>query len=108
VGDPINTVRIFSEKLVDELIVLDIDATVNKVEPNFNLISKLAAESNGMFFPYQQIADFPAVLKKQNPSKQVIVETDIVQELISFKFLLFALFLLAAMEWFVRKWNGFI
>ena len=45
VGDPINTVRIFSEKLVDELIVLDIDATVNKVEPNFNLISKLAAES---------------------------------------------------------------
>ena len=45
VGDPINTVRIFSEKLVDELIVLDIDATVNKVEPNFNLILKLAAES---------------------------------------------------------------
>ena len=34
VGDPINAVKIFNEKEVDELIVLDIDATVNGVEPN--------------------------------------------------------------------------
>ncbi len=27
IGDPINAVRIFNEKEVDELIVLDIDAT---------------------------------------------------------------------------------
>jgi cyclase len=44
VGDPINAVRIFNEKEADELIVLDIDATVNGVEPDFGLISKLAAE----------------------------------------------------------------
>lgn len=44
VGDPINAVRIFNEKEADELMVLDIDATVNDVEPNFNLIEKLAAE----------------------------------------------------------------
>ncbi len=44
VGDPINAVRIFNEKEADELMVLDIDATVNKVEPNFDLIAKLAAE----------------------------------------------------------------
>lgn len=44
VGDPINAVRIFNEKEADELIVLDIDATVNRVQPNFGLISKLAAE----------------------------------------------------------------
>jgi cyclase len=44
VGDPINAVRIFNEKEADELIVLDIDATVNKVAPNFTLIAKLAAE----------------------------------------------------------------
>jgi len=46
IGDPINAVRIFSEKNADELIVLDIDATVNKVEPNFKLIAKLASESH--------------------------------------------------------------
>jgi imidazole glycerol-phosphate synthase subunit HisF len=44
VGDPINAVKIFNEKESDELIVLDIDATVNGVEPNYALISKLAEE----------------------------------------------------------------
>jgi cyclase len=44
VGDPINAVKIFNEKEADELMVLDIDAAVNKVAPNFELISKLAAE----------------------------------------------------------------
>jgi cyclase len=44
VGDPINAVRIFNEKEAEELMVLDIDATVNKVAPDFGLIAKLAAE----------------------------------------------------------------
>ena len=44
VGDPINAVKIFNEEEVDELIVLDIDATKKKVDPNYNLIRKLAEE----------------------------------------------------------------
>lgn len=44
VGDPINAVRIFNEKEVDELIVADIDATALGREPNYALISNLAAE----------------------------------------------------------------
>ncbi|KZE32429.1 AglZ/HisF2 family acetamidino modification protein [Crenobacter luteus] len=44
VGDPINAVKIFNEKESDELIVLDIDATANGAEPNFDLIAKLAEE----------------------------------------------------------------
>lgn len=44
VGDPINAVKIFNEKEVDELIVLDIDASVAGREPNFKLISQLAVE----------------------------------------------------------------
>ncbi len=44
VGDPINAVKIFNEKESDELIVLDIDATVLGREPDFGLIAKLAAE----------------------------------------------------------------
>ncbi len=43
-GDPINAVRIFNEKEADELMVLDIDATSKGVEPDFGLITKLAAE----------------------------------------------------------------
>jgi cyclase len=44
VGDPINAVRIFNEKEVDELIVVDIDATAQGREPNYTLIANLAAE----------------------------------------------------------------
>jgi imidazole glycerol-phosphate synthase subunit HisF len=44
VGDPINAVRIFNEKEVDELVVLDIDATSQKREPDYALIGNLAAE----------------------------------------------------------------
>ncbi len=44
VGDPINAVKIFNEKEVDELVVLDIDATVNNAEPNYRMIANLAAE----------------------------------------------------------------
>lgn len=44
VGDPINAVKIFNEKEVDELIVLDIDATVENRGPDYNLIKNLAIE----------------------------------------------------------------
>lgn len=44
VGDPINAVKIFNEKEVDELIVLDIDATANGKAPDFTMIKNLAAE----------------------------------------------------------------
>lgn len=44
VGDPINAVRIFNEKEVDELVVLDIDATAARREPDYTMIRNLAAE----------------------------------------------------------------
>ena len=45
IGDPINSVKIFNEKEVDELIILDIDASKNNRPPDFNLIKNLANES---------------------------------------------------------------
>lgn len=44
VGDPINAIRIFNEKEVDELMVLDIDASKARRSPNFELIEQLAGE----------------------------------------------------------------
>jgi len=44
VGDPLNAVRIFNEKVVDELMVVDIDATAHNKEPDYRLIKDLAAE----------------------------------------------------------------
>nr|WP_249804056.1 MULTISPECIES: AglZ/HisF2 family acetamidino modification protein [unclassified Bradyrhizobium] len=45
VGDPINVVRIFNEKLVDELAIYDIDATVRGHEPDYLMLENLAVES---------------------------------------------------------------
>ncbi|MHB8632530.1 MAG: AglZ/HisF2 family acetamidino modification protein [Thermoplasmatota archaeon] len=44
IGDPLNAVRIFNEKEVDELVVLDICATRLGREPDYGLIRKLASE----------------------------------------------------------------
>jgi len=44
VGDPINAVKIFNEKEVDELMVIDIDATVQGREPDFDMIKNIAVE----------------------------------------------------------------
>ena len=44
VGDPINAVRIFNEKEVDELMVLDIDASAENREPDYKMIENLATE----------------------------------------------------------------
>ena len=44
VGDAINTARIFNDKGVDELMLLDIDATREGREPNYELIVELASE----------------------------------------------------------------
>lgn len=44
VGDPLNAVRIFNEKEVDELMVIDIDASRHGHEPDYKLIANLALE----------------------------------------------------------------
>jgi len=45
IGDPINAVRIFNEKEVDELVILDIEASRVHREPDFELLGKLAGEA---------------------------------------------------------------
>lgn len=44
VGDPINAVKIFNEKEVDELMILDIEATRQKQAPNYELLKQIASE----------------------------------------------------------------
>jgi cyclase len=45
VGDPLNAVKIFNEKEVDELMFVDIDATTEGYEPRMPLLRSLATES---------------------------------------------------------------
>jgi cyclase len=48
IGDPLNIIKIFNAKEIDELIVLDIDASKKKSAINFKLIEDIASEC---FFP---------------------------------------------------------
>ena len=44
VGDPVNAIRIFNDKEVDELMVLDTTASKQQREPNYALIEQFAGE----------------------------------------------------------------
>lgn len=43
-GDPINIVKIFNDKEVDELVFLDITATQEKRRPSFEMLAKITSE----------------------------------------------------------------
>ena len=45
VGDPINAVRIFNDKEVDELVILDIDASKSKRGPALEQITEIVSEA---------------------------------------------------------------
>ena len=44
IGDPINAVKIFNEKEVDEIVFLDIDASKNDMLPDYDMINRIASE----------------------------------------------------------------
>ncbi|MBL7932040.1 MAG: imidazole glycerol phosphate synthase subunit HisF [Bacteroidia bacterium] len=49
IGDPINAIKIFNDKEVDELILIDINASKQKRKPNFDKIADMAGEA---FMPF--------------------------------------------------------
>jgi len=88
VGDPINAVKIFNEKEVDELIVLDIDASINKSEPDYKLIENLAAEcrmplcyGGGIKTVEQAVRIFSLGVEKIAISSLIVENLSIVKEI---------------------------
>lgn len=49
IGDPINAIKIYNDKEVDELILIDINASRQKRKPNFDKIADMAGEA---FMPF--------------------------------------------------------
>jgi len=88
VGDPINSVKIFNEKEVDEIMIIDIDATVYNRPPNYRLIESIAAECR-MPFCYgggiktieQAQRIFSLGVEKIAISHQAIVNPNIISQL---------------------------
>jgi len=49
IGDPVNAVKIYNDKEVDEVVLLDITATKNRSEPNYAKIEEICSEA---FMPF--------------------------------------------------------
>ena len=65
IGDPINAVKIFNDKCVDELFFVDIRASLKNMEPNFDLIEEIASEC---FMP----VGYGGGIKNINQAKRII------------------------------------
>lgn len=77
VGDPINIAKIFNEKQVDELVVIDIGATKLGHPPNFELIGEIASEC---FMP----VSYGGGIKRYEDAEKILrmgVEKVIVQDM---------------------------
>ena len=48
IGDPLNAMKIFNDKQVDELVLLDITATSQSNEPDYDFLQEITSEA---FFP---------------------------------------------------------
>src|SRR5664279_889837 len=78
IGDPINTVKIFNEKEVDELFFLDIDATRLHKEPPYELIQNIASEC---FMPFAYGGGIHLLLQIEriikSGAEKVIINTNV-------------------------------
>lgn len=91
VGDPCNTVRIFNELEVDELIFLDIDASREERSPNLKVLAEIA---NECFMPLaygggiRSVADAKTVFdigfEKVTVNSEALIRPDVVRELSSY------------------------
>ena len=78
IGDPVNTVKIFNELEVDELVLLDIGASVNNREPNFDVLREITDEC---FMPLAYgggIKDFNAAKKVFSSGVEKIILNSVI------------------------------
>lgn len=90
VGDPINAVKIYNEKEVDELMILDYTASRDKREPNYDLLKQLASECfmplayGGGINKYEQAAKlFELGIEKVALNNSAIENPNLIKEITS-------------------------
>jgi cyclase len=87
IGDPINCIKIFNEKEVDELMFLDINASAERNEPNYKMIEDIASECfmplcyGGGVKTVTQMKRICALgVEKVSLSSQAIINPDLINE----------------------------
>ena len=87
IGDPINAIKIFNEKEVDELMFLDIDVSVENKEPNYKMIEDVASEcfmplcyGGGITTIDQMKKIYTLGVEKISISSQVVLNPNLLKE----------------------------
>ncbi len=80
IGDPINAIKIYNDKEVDELILIDITASKQKRKPNFDKIADMASEA---FMPFAYgggVKTFDDFAKLYTLGVEKVVVNSLIQE----------------------------
>lgn len=88
IGSPLNTVKIFNDLMVDEIIILDIGAAANRTEPDIPLLAKIAencsvpmAYGGGVRSPQQAREILSAGFEKIIINSAALENSSIIEEL---------------------------
>jgi hypothetical protein len=65
-------------------------------------------QSGGQLFYKNQLAELEKAIEQNENIKPVIYKQNEVKELLNLKWIFFVILGLLSLEWFIRKWNGFI
>jgi hypothetical protein len=79
-----------------------------ELRANHQLLRNLAIESGAQFYQANEWDKLQNALLANENMKTVVYETEENKELLNQKWIFFLLIGLLSLEWFIRKWNGFI
>lgn len=86
-GDPINTLRLFNDKEVDEIVILDITSSISGNEPNYNYLKRLAGEcfmplcyGGGITSLYQVERIFKIGIEKVSFNTSLYLKPELIKE----------------------------
>jgi hypothetical protein len=91
-----------------QFIVAALQAELIETKANHQLLNNIALQSGGQLFYKNQLAELEKAIEQNENIKPVIYKQNEVKELLNLKWIFFVILGLLSLEWFIRKWNGFI
>jgi hypothetical protein len=91
-----------------QFIVAALQAELIETKANHQLLNNIALQSGGQLFYKNQLDALEKAIEQNENIKPVIYKQNEVKELLNLKWIFFVILGLLSLEWFIRKWNGFI
>lgn len=93
---------------IGQFIVAALQAELIETKANHQLLNNIALESGGQLFYKNHLDALEKTIEQNDNIKPVIYKQNEVKELLNLKWIFFVILGLLSLEWFIRKWNGFI